>query len=117
MENEVNTEKTSMLGKDPALTAIPETDRQHWITPTMIFGGLEFTIPVLMVGASLTASFGLGKILLILIIALFGFQWLGNTLQGYIGAKTGLPSSVIAKTSFGTIQAKLIVGLTIFIVP
>ncbi|WP_141905091.1 cytosine permease [Lysinibacillus sp. Y5S-8] len=116
MKNEVNTEKTSMLGKDPALTPIPENDRQHWITPTMIFGGLEFTIPVLMVGASLSASFGLGKIFLILIIALFVFQWLGNALQGYIGAKTGLPSSVIAKTSFGTVQAKLIVGLTIFIV-
>lgn len=116
MEKNKTEEKTSFLGNDPALSAIPEKDRQHWITPAMIFGGLEFTIPVLMVGAALTASFGLSKILLILIIALFVFQWVGNTLQGYIGAKTGRTSSVIAKTSFGSVQAKVLVGLTIFIV-
>lgn len=107
---------TNFMDQDQALQAIPESNRQHWITPTMIFGGLEFTIPVLMIGAALTASFGLSKILLILIIALFGFQWVGNTLQGYMGAKTGRSSSVIARSSFGAFQAKLIVGLTIFVV-
>src|SRR5699024_4429056 len=106
----------SFIDQDQALDAIPESARQHWVTPTMIFGGLEFTIPVLMVGAALTASCGLSKILLILIIGLFGFQWVGNTLQGYIGAKTGRSSSVIARTSFGSLQAKVLVGFTIFIV-
>lgn len=105
-----------MAHNDSALLPVPVDQRQHWLTPAMIFGGLEFTIPVLMVGAALTASFGMSKIVIILIIALFGFQWIGNTLQGYIGAKTGLASSVIAKSSFGTIQAKVIVGFTIFIV-
>lgn len=105
-----------ILGQDNALAPVPENQRQHWLTPAVIFGGLEFTIPVLMVGASLTASFGMTKILLILIIALFGFQWAGNALQGYIGAKTGRSSSVIAKSSFGTVQARFIVGFTIFIV-
>lgn len=105
-----------ILGQDNALAPVPENQRQHWLTPAVIFGGLEFTIPVLMVGASLTASFGMTKILFILIIALFGFQWAGNALQGYIGAKTGRSSSVIAKSSFGTVQARFIVGLTIFIV-
>lgn len=109
-------EEIKFLSNDPALTEIPLKDRQHWLTPAMIFGGLEFTIPVLMVGASLAASFGLSKILLILIIALFVFQWVGNTVAGYIGAKTGRSSSVIAKTSFGTTQARVIVGLTIFVV-
>lgn len=104
------------MGQDQALDSIPQSARQHWITPTMIFGGLEFTIPVLMIGAALTGSFGLSKILIILIIALFGFQWIGNTLQGYIGAKTGRSSSVIARSSFGAVQAKVIVGFTIFIV-
>lgn len=103
-------------GKDEALSAVPLNERQHWISPAVIFGGLEFTIPVLMVGASLAASFGLGKIFWILAIALFIFQWIGNALQGYIGAKTGRTSSVIARTSFGANQARFIVGLTIFIV-
>lgn len=113
------TNKTSAEGfmdQDQALDSIPESQRQHWLTPAMIFGGLEFTIPVLMVGASLAASFGLSSILVILIISLFGIQWIGNTLQGYIGAKTGRTSSVIAKTSFGSVQAKVLVGLTIFLV-
>ncbi|WP_432806469.1 cytosine permease [Rummeliibacillus stabekisii] len=113
------TNKTSAEGfmdQDQALDSIPESQRQHWLTPAMIFGGLEFTIPVLMVGASLAASFGLSSILVILIISLFGIQWVGNTLQGYIGAKTGRTSSVIAKTSFGSVQAKVLVGLTIFLV-
>ncbi|UQW98972.1 cytosine permease [Rummeliibacillus sp. G93] len=104
------------MEQDQALDSIPESQRQHWLTPAMIFGGLEFTIPVLMVGASLAASFGLSTILVILIISLFGIQWIGNTLQGYIGAKTGRASSVIAKTSFGSVQAKVLVGLTIFLV-
>jgi cytosine permease len=102
--------------KDEALSAIPINQRQHWLTPAMIFGGLEFTIPVLMVGAMLAASFGMSSIFWILAVALFGFQWIGNAIQGYIGAKTGRSSSVIARTSFGANQARFIVGLTIFVV-
>lgn len=111
-----NEKSTGSLKNDEALEAVPMEQRQHWLTPAIIFGGLEFTIPVLMVGASLAGAFGLGKIFLILIIGLFGFQWIGNTIQGYIGAKTGRSSSVIARTSFGDKQARFIVGLTIFIV-
>lgn len=112
----MNKKNEKNIEKDEALQPVPNDQRQHWITPAMIFGGLEFTIPVLMVGATLAGSFGLGKIFLLLIIALFGIQWVGNTLQGYMGAKTGRSSSVIARTSFGAIQARFIVGLTIFVV-
>jgi len=107
----------SSLDQDKALSSIPSTERQHWLAPAMIFGGLEFTIPVLMVGATLAGSFGLSEIVLVLLIALFFFQWVGNALQGYIGAKTGRSSSVIARTSFGAYQARFVVGLTIFLFP
>lgn len=109
------TKKKSIV-KDEALQAVPDSQRQHWLTPAMIFGGLEFTIPVLMVGATLAGSYGISEIFFILIIALFGIQWAGNAIQGYIGAKTGRSSSVIARTSFGSTQARFIVGLTIFVV-
>ncbi|EGK12922.1 allantoin family permease [Desmospora sp. 8437] len=103
-------------GKDEALAAIPENKRQHWLTPAMIFGGLEFTIPVLMVGATLAGSFGLSELFWVLLISLFVIQWIGNAISGYMGAKTGRSSSVIARTSFGSAQARFIVGLTIFVV-
>lgn len=111
-----NQTQKSIISKDEALKSVPLDQRQHWLTPAVIFGGLEFTIPVLMVGATLIGSYGLGKIFFILVIALFAIQWVGNTLQGYIGAKTGRSSSVIARTSFGSVQARLIVGLTIFVI-
>lgn len=103
-------------GNDEALSAIPLEKRQHWLTPAMIFGGLEFTIPVLMVGATLVGAFGLSSIFWILVVSLLVFQWVGNAVAGYMGAKTGRSSSVIARTSFGAHQARFIVGLTIFIV-
>ncbi|MDQ0338751.1 cytosine permease [Caldalkalibacillus uzonensis] len=104
------------MAKDAALSAVPASDRQHWLTPAVIFGGLEFTIPVLMTGAILAGSFGISTIFWVLLVAMFVIQWAGNTAQGYIGAKTGRSSSVIARTSFGALQARFIVGLTIFIV-
>ena len=107
---------TNAVGKDEALAAIPAGKRQHWLTPAMIFGGLEFTIPVLMVGATLAGAFGMSQIFWILLVSLFVVQWIGNAIAGYIGAKTGRSSSVIARTSFGAAQARFIVGMTIFIV-
>ena len=104
-----------IMKKDSVLSPVPSTERQHWMVTATIFAGLQFSVPVLMVGSSLAGQFGLGKILLILFIALIFFQWIGNALQGYLGAKTGLPSSVIARTSFGAIQARFVVGLALII--
>lgn len=101
--------------RDQPMTPIAEADRQHWIAPAMIFGGLEFCIPVLMVGGTLAGSFSLAEILLLLAVALVVIQWPGNALCGYIGAKLGLSSSVIARKSFGATQARWVVGGTIFI--
>lgn len=100
---------------DNPLESVPLNERQHWTTPAVIFGGLEFTIPVLMVGASLVGSFSIMETTLIVVFSMIIVQWFGNTVSGYIGAKTGLPSSVIAKNSFGDMQARLIAGGTIFI--
>ncbi|WP_174614796.1 purine-cytosine permease family protein [Virgibacillus ihumii] len=100
---------------DSALSAVPLSERQHWIVPAAIFGGLEFAVPVIMVGATLAGSFSLTEIFFILLIGLVIIQWIGNAIQGYLGAKTGRPSSVIARSSFGSIQARFIVGLALVI--
>ncbi|WP_163971874.1 purine-cytosine permease family protein [Oceanobacillus halotolerans] len=100
---------------DSALSAVPLSERQHWIVPATIFGGLEFAVPVIMVGATLAGSFGLSSIFFILLVGLVIIQWIGNALQGYLGAKTGRPSSVIARSSFGSLQARFVVGLALVV--
>ncbi|MFB9859622.1 cytosine permease [Salinicoccus siamensis] len=103
------------MGNDNPIESVRMDKRQHWLTPAVIFGGLEFTIPVLMVGATLAGAFELTQIFWIIIATMVLIQWTGNAIQGYIGAKTGRPSSVIAKNSFGDFQARLIAGGTIFL--
>lgn len=99
---------------DP-LAAVPLDQRQHWLTPATIFGGLEFCVPILMIGASLAVSFGLFQIIPILLVAFVGIQWAGNAVNGYIGAKTGRSSSVLARCSFGAKQARIVIALVISI--
>lgn len=107
--------EASGMGNDNPLESVPLNKRQHWTTPAVIFGGLEFTIPVLMVGATLAGAFGLTTIFWIVMFSMIVLQWAGNAVQGHIGAKTGRPSSVIAKNSFGNLQARIIAGGTIFL--
>lgn len=100
------------LIESDALDPVPPDRRQHWSVPALIFGGLEFTIPVLMVGAALVKDFSLRAILGILAVAL-AIQWIGNSVQGYLGARTGLSSSFLARQSFGEMQGRLLVGATL----
>lgn len=111
----MNKKQNALLESDEAITPVPANQRQHWLSPAVVFGGLEFTIPVIMVGAALAADFRLTTILLILVVAL-ALQWVGNTIAGYIGAKTGCSSSVIARASFGNAQARFVIGTILFIV-
>lgn len=101
-------EAAGLLDHD-ALTPVPPGKREHWRVPAIIFGGLEFTIPVLMAGAALADHFGLAAILGILAAAL-SVQWVGNALQGYMGAASGLSSTFLARESFGVAQARFVVG-------
>lgn len=112
-----NQDLASVLGtdRDQPMAPVPLEERQHWMAPAMIFGGLEFCIPILMVGGTLAGSFRLSHILLLLFVGLVLIQWPGNAFGGYIGAKLGLSSSVIARKSFGNAQARLVVGGIIFI--
>lgn len=108
-----NTSNGSQKNADYASVAIPENARQPWYVPAFIFGGLEFCIPVLLIGGILIGNFSLLEIIGILMIGLVFFQWIGNAIQGYIGAKTGLTSSALAALSFGKEQSRIIVGIVI----
>lgn len=108
-----NTANSSQETADYASGAIPENARQPWYVPAFIFGGLEFCIPVLLIGGILIGNFSLLEIIGILLIGLVFFQWIGNAIQGYIGSKTGLTSSALAALSFGKEQSRIIVGIVI----
>jgi len=92
------------------------TNRQPWHVIAIIFGGLEFAIPVLIVGGVLAANFSLWETTLILLIGLVGIQWIGNSIVGYIGAHSGRGSSDLANLSLGKTQSKILVSFTIFII-
>ncbi|WP_342514643.1 cytosine permease [Sporosarcina sp. FSL K6-1522] len=108
--------KEKVVVTDEVLSSVPLNERQHWIFPAMIFGGLEFSIPVLLTGAVLATHFGISKVFWILFVTLFIVQWIGNAVTGYMGAKTGISSSVLARSSFGHIQARWVIGLITFFV-
>ena len=91
-------------------------NKKQWHELAIVFGGLEFCIPVLLVGGMLAANFSLSQTVLILIIGLVVIQWIGNAVIGYIGAKTGMGSSELAALSLGEKQSKLIVTITILII-
>lgn len=110
-----NKANTNTIERDEAIDRVPDQQRGHWIGPASINAGLEFTIPVLTTGAILAGSFNLWTTFWILLIALI-ITWGGNALNGYMGAKTGRPSTVIARSSFGSIQARIIIGINIMIV-
>lgn len=105
-----------MQNVDETHRVVPLENRQPWYVPAVIFGGLEFCIPVLLVGGVLVQSFGIGHVFLILLLALVGIQWAGNAVAGYIGAQTGLTSTDLAGLSFGQNQARIFVGAVILII-
>lgn len=114
MGKEKNKEKTVIV--DEPMTPVPLDQRQNWVTPAVIFGGLEFCVPILMIGATLIGAFGIKGMLPVVLFTFLILTWGGNTLSGYIGAKTGLSSSVIARQGFGDKQAKFIIALVIGVI-
>lgn len=106
----------SAVAADEPMTPIPLEQREKWVTPAVVFGGLEFSVSVLMIGATLIGSFGLKGMLPVVLFTFLILTWGGNTISGYIGAKTGLSSSVIARQGFGDKQAKFIIALVIGVI-
>jgi len=113
-EKKKNEEK--FLAEDYAISPVPLDKRRHWLTPAMIYAGCEFCIPVIMAASGLMTDFSLSELFWLVIVGLVIITWLGDSITSYLGALVGRPSSVIARSSFGSIQARVIVALSIFIV-
>lgn len=101
-----------VASNDSAIDPIPASARSHWLAPALIFAGLEFAIPVLMAGATLIANFSFSTVIFVVLVTMV-LQWIGNALQGYMGARLGLPCSVIARRSLGVVQSRIVMGIVI----
>lgn len=99
--------------EDILVKPIPLDEREHWFGPAVVFAGLEFSIPVLMVGGSLIGTYGFKGMLAVALFTFLVITWIGNSIGCYMGAKTGLSSSIIARQSFGDQQAKVVVAMVI----
>lgn len=101
---------------DDAINAIPLDQRQSWFAPALVFAGLEFCVPVMMIGTTLVANFSIPMIIAITLIGMICVTWPLNTISGYIGSKTGQTNSVAARISFGEYQARFIIGIAVAVV-
>lgn len=103
------------IGEKYVIDPIPLDKRMHWASPAIVYAGCEFAITTLMAGSGLIASYSISRLFWIVVIG-FAITWVGNTATSYLGASTGRTSSVIARSSYGTTQARIIVALSIAIV-
>lgn len=93
---------------DVPLNPVPLEKRESWIGPAVVYAGVEFSFAVVMAGAGLASGLSIKGTILATIVGLVVFIWLGDAVNAYIGAKTGLPGAVIARQSFGSLQARII---------
>lgn len=107
-------EKT-IFDEEAGLDAIPLERRTSWVSPAMVYAGCEFCIPVIMVGSGLVAGLGFKQAIWAILLGLVVITWLGDGLNSWLGAMTGRSSSVIARASFGTVQARVIIALAVLL--
>jgi len=107
-------EKT-IFDEEAGLDEIPLERRTTWVSPAMVYAGCEFCIPVIMVGSGLVAGLGFKQAIWAILLGLVVITWLGDGLNSWLGAMTGRSSSVIARASFGTVQARIIIALAVLL--
>ncbi|MCF6097302.1 cytosine permease [Thermovorax subterraneus] len=108
-------DEQNLFNEEAGLESIPPEKRVSWISPAVVYAGCEFCIPVMMIGSGLIANFSLKEFVLAVILGLVIITWLGDGLNCYLGAMTGRSSSVIARSAFGDVQARIIISLAVLI--
>lgn len=100
--------KSSEILEDFSLQAVPLEKRRSWINLAVVWIGIAVVMSAIFRGMMI--GMGLGEIPSVLISYLLGEVLLiaMMTFTGYIGAKTGLSTPLIANHSFGRIGALLI---------
>jgi len=100
--------KTSGTLEDYSLKPVPLSERRSWISLTIVWIGIAVVMSAIFRGMMI--GLGLGKITSIILSYVLGEILLVGImgLSGYIGARTGLSTPLIANFSFGRIGSILI---------
>jgi len=100
--------KISGTLEDYSLKPVPLSERKPWISLTIVWIGIAVVMSAIFRGMMI--GLGLGKITSIILSYVLGEILLVGVmgLSGYIGARTGLSTPLIANFSFGRIGSVLI---------
>lgn len=103
------TEKRNSTVEKLGLSPVPENERQHWLSVTLIQAGFMISATSLWTGSIMIDGLSLMEIV---IAGLIGYLivvvicWL----QGIMGSDTGVPSIVVATQSFGDRGSQFLVS-------
>ncbi|MDF1606160.1 cytosine permease [Nocardioides sp. YIM 152315] len=94
------------IDPDYPVTPVPPHARKSFGSLAVVLLGFTIFTPTMLAGAQLGPAFGFGELLLVI---LAGSAILGTyvALMGYVGARTGLTTVVMARYSFGNRGSKL----------
>jgi cytosine permease len=94
--------------EDFSLTPVPEKKRKHWLSIGVVWVGVAIVMSALLRG--MMVGMGLGRLSHVLLAFLLGevILIIMMALSGYIGARTGLSTPLVARTAFGNIGSAII---------
>lgn len=104
------TEKKGSAIERIALRPVPENERQHWMSVTLIQAGFMISATSLWTGSLMIDGLSLTQIVIAGIIGyliVVGICWA----QGIMGSDLGVPSIVVATQSFGDRGSQFIVSI------
>ena len=99
----INSKKKENLLEDYGLKPVPAEKRKHWLSIGVVWVGVAIVMSALLRG--MMVGMGLGRISRVLLAFVFGelILIIMMALSGYIGARTGLSTPLIARTAFGDV--------------
>jgi cytosine permease len=94
--------------EDYSLSEVPKGKREHWLNIALVWVGVAIVMSALLRG--MMVGMGLGSIPAVLLAYVLGELILivMMALTGYIGAKSGLSTPLIARHSFGEVGSYII---------
>ena len=106
----MSTENNNAVNNEAGILPIPHKQRESWVNAAIVWAGCEFAISVIMTGSGIIANFSLKQFVFISLFGLLGITWIFDSINCHLGALTGRSSTVITRSSFGSLQSKYVIS-------